>query len=84
MKIQLSYVIILADDKNRCNIIHYSINSLKLVALSVIVSEIQALVLGVNYSILSKHPIKELIVQKIRLEAILDSKNVLNIVSKDG
>lgn len=47
-------------------------------------TEIQDLGLGFDYAFLVKNFIEELLGRKILQEAMLDSKNVFNVVAKDG
>ena len=84
MKSKLGYMIAMVDKFKRCNIIHFGSNKCKRIARSVMAAEIQALVLGFDYAYVIQHLVEEIIGRTIKLEAMIDSKTVFNVVAKDG
>lgn len=74
----------MVDDENNCNIVHFGSNKCKRIARSVMAAEVQALVLGFDYAFIVKDLIEEIIGRSIRLEALIDSKTVFNVIAKDG
>lgn len=84
LKSQLGYIIAMVDEKDNCNIVHYGSNRCNRVARSVLAAEIQALVLGFDSAFLVKDLVEELLGRTIKLEALIDSKTVFNVIAKDG
>lgn len=74
----------MVDDYKKWDSIHYGSSRCKIVARSVIVAEIQSLVVGFCYAFSVKHFIEELIGRNIRLEAMVDSNTFFNVDEKDG
>lgn len=81
---QLGYLILLADDEGRCNIIHYGSNRCKRIARSVMAAEIQALVLGFDFAFVIRDMVEELTRRSVPIEAIIDSKTMFNVIARDG
>ena len=84
MKSQLGYLILMADDNGNCNLLHYGSNKCQRIARSVMAAEIQALVLGFDFAFLIKDLVDEILGTDMRIEALIDSKTVFNVVAKDG
>lgn len=81
MKSQLGYYILMVVNNNIFNIIHYRNNKCKHISRSVMVAEIQALVLGFDFSFLFKNLVEEILDRKLNLEEIIYSKTVFNVLS---
>lgn len=75
---------LMVDKNGRCNTIHYGSSRFKRVVRSVMADEIQALVLGFDYAYIVKDLAKEIIGRKLKMEALVDSRTVFNVVAKDG
>lgn len=60
-KSQLGYLLLFADKNLKCNIVHYGSNIFKRISRSVMEAEIQALVLGFDFSFLIKDLVQELL-----------------------
>ena len=84
MKSQLGYVIAMVDDKGRCNIIHYGSNKCRRIARSVMAAEVMALVLGYDVAFVVKDLVEEILGREIKLEVMIDSRTVFNVIAKDG
>ena len=84
LKSQLGYFIMLVDDKQRCNVLHYGSNKCQRIARSVMAAEIQALMLGFDYAFYVRDLLEEILGRSFKIEAMIDSKTVFNVVAKDG
>lgn len=84
MKTQLGYTLFMVDDSGRCNIVHYGRNRCQRFSRSVMDAEVQALVLGFDYSYVVKDLIEELMGRKLRLEALVDRKTLYTVIAKDA
>ena len=84
MKSQLGYLILMVDAAGNCNIVHYGSNRCKRVVRSVMAAEVQALVLGFDFSFVVKDLIEELLGREIKLEAMVDSKTVFDVIARDS
>lgn len=73
-KLQLEYVVLLADCTGACNIIHVGSSKCKRIARSVVASEVQALVLSLDHSLLVENLLVELLARTLELEAIISSR----------
>ena len=83
-KSQLGYVIAMVDDKGRCNILHYGSNKCKRIARSVMAAEVIALVLGYDVAFVVKDLVEEILGREVKLEVMIDSRTVFNVIAKDG
>ena len=84
MKSQLGYILLMADDKGDCNVLHYASNRCKRVARSVMAAELFALVIGFDYAYLVRDLILELTGIEMMIEALVDSKTVFDVIAKDA
>ena len=84
LKSQLGYLILMADKNGNCNVLHYGSNKCQRVARSVMAAEIQALTLGFDYAFIVKDLVDEILGRQLRIEAMIDSKTVFNVVAKEG
>ena len=84
MRSQLGYLVLMVDDDDNCNIVHYGSNRCKRVARSVMAAEIQALVLGFDFAFIVKDLIEEILGREVKLEALVDSKTVFDVIARDA
>lgn len=83
-KSQLGYIIMMVDDDNNSNIIHYGSNRCSRIARSVMAAELHALTLGFDYAFVIKDLLEDILGRKIKIEALIDSKTVFNVITKEG
>ena len=84
LKSQLGYLILLVDGSNKCNILHYGSNRCKRVCRSVMAAELHALTLGFDYAIIIREMLNEILGRMLKIEAMIDSKTVFNVIAKDS
>lgn len=72
----------MVDDTNNCKILHYGRKKCKRIACYFKEADIQVLVLGFDFPFLVNDLVEEIIGKKIRLEAIIGSKTIFNLVAK--
>lgn len=64
-KSQLGYVIMIFDDDNNCNIIHYGSNRCTRIARSVMADELHDLTLGLDYGFVRKELLEDILKEKL-------------------
>lgn len=72
------------DAEGRFNVIHYDSNKFRLIFRSVIAAEVQALFLGNDYAFLVRNLSEELLDPFLTLEATIDIRMLINVVSKEA
>lgn len=72
----------MADDATNFNIVLCGINRFNGMVISVIAAEIKALTLSLDFSFVIKHLIEEIIGKKIKIEKLLESNTLLNVVAR--
>lgn len=81
---QLGFLIILTDKDGNANVVHYSSARCKRVTRSVMAAELHALILAFDYGFVLREMLKEVLRRDVKLEALIDSKTVFDVVAKDG
>lgn len=81
---QIGYVIVLADAKNRANIIHWSSIKCKRVTRSVLASELYAMAHGFDAGAVIKSTVEKILNTPLPLVACIDSKSLYECLVKLG
>lgn len=81
---QIGYVIVLADDSNKANIIYWSSIKCKRVTRSVLASELYAMVHGFDAAAVIKSTVKKILKISLPLVACIDSKSLYDCLVKLG
>lgn len=83
-KSQLGFVLLLVDDSNNCNLIHYGSTRCKRVTRSVMAAEIHALMYGFDRAFITKTILEEILGRTIEIDGYVDSKTLLDVVAKSA
>lgn len=75
---------ILADDANRPNTVHYASWRCRIVTRSIMAAEFHELIEGFDAAYVIKDMIKDILGRKVRIHAYIDSKTVFDIVAQQG
>lgn len=79
---QLGFVLVLVDENNNGNIIHYGSTKCRRVVRSVLAPELHALIYGFDQAYLAQHILQTVLSREIAVDAYVDSRTVFNIVAK--
>lgn len=83
LKSRLGYVILMAYDSTNCNIVHYGRNKCNRISSSIMATKVQSLVLSLYLALITRDHVEEMTGKKIRLEAVIGSTTVFNVIVKD-
>lgn len=81
-KSQIGFVIVLTDDSNTGNIIHYGSSRCRRVTRSVMAAEILGLSYGFDNAFVTRHMLNEILGQEIPIDIYIDSRTVFNVIAK--
>ena len=84
LKSQLGFVLVILDDNNNANIIHYGSSSRKMVERSGMAAELHALTYGFNQAYVAKNMLEEMLGRHLDLDGYVDSRIVFNVVAKNS
>lgn len=79
---QIGFVLLLTDDSDNCNIVHYGSSRCKRVTRSVMAAELRVLVYGFDTSFVVRHTLAEALGNIVPLDAFVDSRTVFNAIAK--
>ena len=81
---QIRFVIVLADDSDNANIIHYGSSQCKRVTRSVMATELIALVHVFDIAYLVRQMLQEMLTKKAPIDGYVDSRTVSNVAAKES
>lgn len=84
LKSQLGYIILMVDDEDNCNVVHYGSNRCRRVVQIVMVAELFALILGFDYALVVRDILEDMTGRVFPIETLVDSKTVFEIVAKQA
>ena len=79
---QLGYIILLADDKNNCHILHYCSRKSSRVVRSVLASEVYAFADAFDMAYTLRQNLTKILCRTVKLTMLTDSKSLFDIITK--
>jgi hypothetical protein len=79
---QLGFAVLMVDDDNNANLVHYGSQRCTRVARSVMAAELHGLIVGFDNALLVSEMVSEILGRKVRTDAIIDSKTVFDTVTR--
>lgn len=83
-RIQMGFVVMMADADSRDNIIHYASKKCHRVSRSVMAAKVHGLVVGFEFAFVIRDMIEGILAQDVRVEAYVQRQTLFNVVAKDG
>lgn len=84
MKSQFEFVVLIVDDQNQANIVHYGSSNCHRVSRSLMVAELHMFVHTFDIAYMIRETLEELLGRQIHLEAFVDRQTLFNVISNDG
>lgn len=84
LRSQLGFVILLVDGNYNANVLYYGSQRCRRVTSSIMESELHALILGFDYSLIVRSIFEDILGRAVSLDSYLDIKTVYDFVAKDG
>jgi hypothetical protein len=81
-KSQLGFCVLLVDDEQRANIVHYGSKRCTRVTRSVMAAELHGLLAGFDNSVLVAEMVSGMLGRRVNIEAMTDSKTVFDTVTR--
>lgn len=80
---QLGYLVLMADARNGCNIMHYSSHKSRRVVHSVMAGETYAFADGSDFALTLKYDVERMIGKRLSLTLFTDSKCLFDVITKN-